>query len=60
MTVAYRCSMIYYFPLLGGCYVYCVLINVLNHLHRCEGCYIQLLALVVDKINDQMHADAYI
>ena len=31
-----------HFPLLGGCYVYCVLINVLNHLHRCEECYIQL------------------
>ena len=29
-------------------YVYCVLINVLNHLHRCEKCYIKLLALVVD------------
>ena len=25
----------YLFPLLGGCYVYCVLINVLNPLHRC-------------------------
>ena len=32
----------YYFPLLGGCYVYCVLINVLNLLHGCEECYIQL------------------
>ena len=26
----------FYFQLLGGCYVHCVLINVLNHLHRCE------------------------
>ena len=40
---------IFYFLLLGGCYVYCVLINVLNQLHRCEECYIQLLVLVVDE-----------
>ena len=38
-----------YFLMLGGCYDYCVLINVLNHLHRREECYIQLLALVVDE-----------
>ena len=31
---------IIYFLLLGGCYVYCVLIS---HLHRCEECYIQLV-----------------
>ena len=32
-----------YFLLLGVSYVYCVLNNVLNHLHRCEECYIQLV-----------------
>ena len=40
--------------LLGSCYVYCVLINVLNHLHRCEECYIQLV------VDDGSNADAYI
>ena len=39
----YDCSYRNLFPVttyMGGCYVYCVLINVLNHLHWCEEGYI--------------------
>ena len=45
MTPATPCdiySNVTYFPLLGGCNVYCVLINVLNHLYRCDEGYIYL------------------
>ena len=51
------CNIKIYHPLLGPCYDYCVLTNVLNHLHRCKECYIQLQALVVDEWSN---ADAYI